>query len=234
MCSVTPVTHRKARMRSLLIMSACILLMTPTLRANSADEILKASGIKGGLIVHIGCGDGKRTAALCENDSFIVQGLDTNPLEVTAAREHIKSIGCYGKATVAVFDGTTLPYADNLVTLVVVDDQSGQASGVKRGLLRVLAPGGVAIASLGAACIPDPKCNIGGGFVRFYKTRSTGNRRVDSLPSRPRQQCRGKRLSGRPAAQTPVERRSPLGSQSPVHLKSRGHGLRERKIVLRV
>lgn len=31
---------------------------------SSAREILDATGVKGGLIVHVGCGDGKLTAAL--------------------------------------------------------------------------------------------------------------------------------------------------------------------------
>ncbi|MCK4294095.1 MAG: hypothetical protein KAY65_12930, partial [Planctomycetes bacterium] len=37
-----------------------------------ARQILDATGVKGGLVVHIGCGDGKLTAALRANDSFIV------------------------------------------------------------------------------------------------------------------------------------------------------------------
>jgi hypothetical protein len=32
----------------------------------SAEDILEASGIKGGLIVHLGCGDGNLTASLLE------------------------------------------------------------------------------------------------------------------------------------------------------------------------
>ena len=37
-----------------------------------AEQILDATGIKGGLIVHIGCGEGKLTAALHVNDRFLV------------------------------------------------------------------------------------------------------------------------------------------------------------------
>jgi len=48
----------------------------------TAKQILDRAGIQGGLIVHLGCGDGKLTAALHANDSYIVQGLDA---DVTAA-----------------------------------------------------------------------------------------------------------------------------------------------------
>lgn len=40
-----------------------------------AAEILKATGIKGGIVVHLGSGDGELTAALRANDSYQVRGL---------------------------------------------------------------------------------------------------------------------------------------------------------------
>ncbi len=33
-------------------------------RARAADEVLATSGVKGGFVVHLGCGDGKLTAQL--------------------------------------------------------------------------------------------------------------------------------------------------------------------------
>ena len=41
----------------------------------SASDILKATGITGGFVVHLGSGDGKLTAALRASDAFQVQGL---------------------------------------------------------------------------------------------------------------------------------------------------------------
>ncbi|MHC4543909.1 MAG: hypothetical protein ACYSYL_05195, partial [Planctomycetota bacterium] len=46
-----------------------------TAQVRQAKQILNATGVKGGLIVHIGCGDGKLTAALRANGSYIVHGL---------------------------------------------------------------------------------------------------------------------------------------------------------------
>jgi len=40
----------------------------------SGREILEQTGVKGGLIVHIDCGDGQQTAALRDNEGYIVHG----------------------------------------------------------------------------------------------------------------------------------------------------------------
>ncbi|MDT8300622.1 MAG: hypothetical protein RQ760_04000, partial [Sedimentisphaerales bacterium] len=57
----------------------------PVSAKRQADMILNACGVKGGLIVHIGCGDGKLTAALRANERYIVQGLDSDAKNVERA-----------------------------------------------------------------------------------------------------------------------------------------------------
>lgn len=109
----------------------------------SATEILAATGVRGGLIVHVGCGDGKLTAALCAGPSYIVHGLDRNADNVAAARAHIWSTGRYGDVSVEQWLGERLPYIDNSVNLIVCED-SGTLSPAEA--MRVLAPGGVAYA----------------------------------------------------------------------------------------
>ena len=106
-----------------------------------AREILEASGVRGGLVVHVGCGDGRLTAALRTNDRYVVQGLDTNEENVAKAREYLLSLGCYGKVSIRRFDGRRLPYAENMVNLVVA---SGECQVASEEIARVLAPGGVA------------------------------------------------------------------------------------------
>lgn len=107
-----------------------------------AARILADSGVQGGLVVHVGCGDGRLTAALRAGEGYLVQGLDTDPAHVAEARRLIQSLGVYGPVSVDEFDGRHLPYADNLVNLLVV---SGPLSVAKEEVQRVLAPGGVAI-----------------------------------------------------------------------------------------
>ncbi|MHC4242089.1 MAG: outer membrane protein assembly factor BamB family protein, partial [Planctomycetota bacterium] len=106
-----------------------------------AQKILDASGVKGGLIVHIGCGDGRLTAALRAGESYLVQGLDTEPRNLEKARKYILSLNLYGKVSVDRLKGRRLPYIDNLVNLVV-SENPGTVS--ESEVMRVLCPEGVA------------------------------------------------------------------------------------------
>jgi outer membrane protein assembly factor BamB len=104
-----------------------------------AKDLLDSSGVKGGLIVHVGCGDGSLTAALRANDGIIVQGLDA---DVSKARQNVEAIGLYGPVSVEKWAGGRLPYVDNLVNLLVADDASRVSMDEVN---RVLVPNGVAI-----------------------------------------------------------------------------------------
>jgi len=106
-----------------------------------AGQILDATGVKGGLVVHVNCGNGELTAALRAADSYLVQGLDRDPADVAAAREHIRVRGLYGSVSVQRWSGKGLPFIENVVNLIVV--QRGPKVS-KKELLRVLAPGGTA------------------------------------------------------------------------------------------
>ena len=109
--------------------------------ATQAEEILNATGIEGGLIVHINCGDGQLTAALHVNNRYIVHGLDTETANVQNARKHADSLGDYGPVSFDVFDGRHLPYVDDMVNLVVAEDLGDVPM---TEVLRVLCPNGVA------------------------------------------------------------------------------------------
>ena len=106
-----------------------------------AVEDMESSSVKGGLVVHIGCGAGTETCKLLVNDRYIVQGLDVSEDNVQEARRNIRGAGIYGKVTAYRFDGKSLPYVDNLVNLIV---SNGKCDVSKEEILRVLAPSGVA------------------------------------------------------------------------------------------
>jgi hypothetical protein len=90
-----------------------------------AKTILTTSGVRGGLIVQLGVGDGALAAALHASDSYQVQALDTDAARVAKAREAIFAKGGYGPVSVDKFDGKTLPYIDNIVNLLVAEDLGG-------------------------------------------------------------------------------------------------------------
>ncbi|MCF7849608.1 MAG: class I SAM-dependent methyltransferase, partial [Kiritimatiellales bacterium] len=120
-----------------------ILIMLCAVTGMTAElvNLVKESGVKGGLIVHLGCGDGKLTGALRINDRYLVHGLESDPRKVAAARRNIRSLNLYGPVSVEAWDGESLPYADNLVNMIVVEDLGSTAM---KEVLRVLAPHGVA------------------------------------------------------------------------------------------
>jgi len=132
--------------RSPVILTVCALsAMALSLHAGQPDaagQILGEAGVAGGLVVHLGCGDGRLTAALHASDRYLVQGLDTDPKQVAAARKRIASAGLWGQVSVDVFDGTHLPYVDNLVNLLVAESLGDVAVSE---VTRVLAPRGVAL-----------------------------------------------------------------------------------------
>ena len=127
----------------LSIAAALLVLMVPGLAlAETAAELLELSQIKGGLVVHLGCGEGVLTAQFRVGDQYLVHGLDTNTDRVAAARAHVMDRDMYGPVSIDQWGGRTLPYADNLVNLVVVQAREDLSD---TELLRVLAPGGVAL-----------------------------------------------------------------------------------------
>ena len=134
---------RSTLSRRRVVLWAALVVFAPmrTLSADTAADILDAAGVKGGLVVHLGCGDGRLTAALRINERYLVHGLDTDADKVREARQHIQSLGACGKVSVDHFDGKQLPYVGELVNLVVASDL-GQVT--MDEVRRVLAPNGVA------------------------------------------------------------------------------------------
>ncbi len=105
-------------------------------------DFAQAVGTKGGLVVHVGCTDGKLTAALATRPNLLVQGLADSDGAVAEARKFVKSAGKYGAVSVASFDGEHLPYVNELVNLLLVS-KAGRLTA--KEVRRVLVPGGAAL-----------------------------------------------------------------------------------------
>ncbi|MCD6287586.1 MAG: PQQ-binding-like beta-propeller repeat protein [Candidatus Hydrogenedentes bacterium] len=126
------------------VLAVCVIkaiVAEPVAAAQSPGKLLLRSGVKGGLIVQVGCRDGQELAALHTNNRFIVQGLDRDPDMVARARDRIRSLDLYGPVSVRQWLGDTLPYTDNMVNLLVWDTTEPPDM---NEILRVLAPLGVA------------------------------------------------------------------------------------------
>ena len=124
-------------------------------KAWRASDILSVvsngHGVTGGLIVHLGCGDGRLTAALRTNEGCTVHGLDTSPANVVKARSYVQSLGLYGPVAIDGLAGDALPYSDNMVNLLVVE---GLGDVPMSEVIRVLMPQGVALISGGDGQTP--------------------------------------------------------------------------------
>lgn len=105
-----------------------------------ARKILEATGVQGGLIVHVGAGDGKVTAALRVSPNYQVHGLDADEANVSRAREYLVENGLNGPVSVDRLPKGRLPYIDNFVNLVVAESLSGIP---QKEYIRVLVPNGV-------------------------------------------------------------------------------------------
>ncbi len=140
-----------------LLLAASSLCSSPLLAADGnssaiARELLGAAGVRGGLVVHVGCGDGRLTAALRASSKYLVHGLDRDPATIAVARKLLHAEGVGNVVTVELWDGAELPLVGDSVNLIVVEaNQRVEPSEVQR----VLAPGGVAL--LRGRDLQDPK-----------------------------------------------------------------------------
>jgi outer membrane protein assembly factor BamB len=114
----------------------------PAHSQRAARRILQTTGVRGGLVVHLGSGDGRLTAALRASDAYLVHGLDADAENVRAARAFVKSLGLYGPISMDRLTAPALPYADSLVNLLVAEELGDVPMSEIR---RVLAPHGVAL-----------------------------------------------------------------------------------------
>ncbi len=117
----------------------------------TAGEVLTLSGAEAGLCVHLECGDGRLLEALARDGGFLAHGLTSDAASTAAIRKRFADDGLAGVASVESLPLDRLPYADNLVNLLVADDLPRLLKGglTPAEILRVLRPNG-------AACLGVP------------------------------------------------------------------------------
>lgn len=133
-----------------------------SLSANTeVRDIVQEKGITGGIVVHLDCGSGERTPAFRFGDRFLVQGLDRNPENVSAARARLRAEQVYGPVTIGLYNGRQLPYINRSINVLVAENEP---TVTKQEMLRVLVPGGILLVRRGD---------------RWQTTKSVGSTNVD-------------------------------------------------------
>ena len=106
--------------------------------AQEAQRLAGAGGAVGGLIVHVGPGDGRLTAALSSGGRFLVHGLIADREKLDEVRSYLTEQGIYGQVTLEPWHGGALPFVDDMVNYLVVEEQGQLSTGE---MMRVLVPG---------------------------------------------------------------------------------------------
>ncbi len=108
--------------------------------------LVRASGVPGGICVVVGCDGAELPLSLGRNEGLVVHALFRDETELRQAREAIRSRGVYGRVSADRSDFERLPYADNLINMVVVEGYQELADGGLSfdEIKRVLAPLGTA------------------------------------------------------------------------------------------
>ena len=144
----------------------------------STSDIIKLSGIKAGLCVHLDVTDGKLTAELYQGGKFLVHGLASDKTSIEKARKYIEVKGIYGQVSVDFCSLKKLPYTENLINLIAVQDlERVLDKGLElQEVFRVLTPNGILCFSgkvdqekLKAAGFTDVK--VSGLWRAAYKPR---------------------------------------------------------------
>ena len=120
-----------------------VLLFLHAPMVTCGHEALDRAGVQGGLIVHVGRASGKMLAELGEGQGRLVHALARDSAQVKKARDYLLSRHVYGKITVDLFNGSTLPHAENLVNLLIVEDPDIRIP--QEEMLRVVVPNGVVL-----------------------------------------------------------------------------------------
>ncbi len=112
----------------------------------TAAAIVEFSGAPGGLGTVVGSSDAELPLAIARRGGFTVQCLAADAASRDRLRQAIRAAGLYGNVSADVLPANRLPYAENLLNIVVVDSYSKLAAeGLSpEEVLRVLAPLGVA------------------------------------------------------------------------------------------
>ncbi len=138
-------TPTRSRSFAVLLAGTCLCLPSQA-RSDQPDpqpaqqvDSTELAGLQGGLVVQLGASDTHAAAKLSLTGRYLVHVLDPDLAKIKSAQTHLRKEGYYGLAWAEqTTDRDRLPYAENIVNLVVVQDYTAPL----QELFRVLTPGG--------------------------------------------------------------------------------------------
>ncbi len=118
------------------------LLLLPCRADDGRYDPSAMADLHGGLIVQLGASDIESASELSRTGRYLVHVIDPDAGLVSTAQERIRQQGRYGLAWAEHRSSTArLPYAENVVNMIVVNDFAV----VAKEIMRVLTPGGVVV-----------------------------------------------------------------------------------------
>ena len=135
---------------SALLLLCCVsrvaALSNKAIGAEYPSELLN-SAAQMGICVDLGCGDASLATMLAVKGNLVIHALESDEALVKAARQKLQQRNLYGQVTVERLYSATLPYADNLINILIAEkpgDGSVPGGVSESEIMRVLAPNGVA------------------------------------------------------------------------------------------
>jgi len=110
------------------------------------DALAHKDRLAGGLIVHLGCGNGRLTTKLATRNQCRVHGLDSGGQNVAAANDWVRGQKLSARVWIDRHTADRLPYAENMVNLCVIEDLDLVP---REEIDRVLVPGGISLTRSG-------------------------------------------------------------------------------------
>ena len=126
-------------MRTIILTLFCGGVLAQSALASEGELIQRAVGLNGGIIVVLDATDADLLTKLAVAPSMQLQVLLKEPGAIDALRKTLHESGRYGQISVNTYNGSDLPYVDNLVNAVICDKATSMS---QEELLRVIAPHG--------------------------------------------------------------------------------------------
>jgi len=161
-----------------IVLPAAVLILDSKSQASVAEGILKSLDRTDGLCVMVNVSDLDLVIGIATDSNYVIHAVYDKANAVERMRQTIDRHNLYGRVSVSqILPGNgALPYADNLVNLLILDQDTGIAGqeSSAREIERVVCPYGVAIVKEAGnekliSNISYPSSRLENGFVKFTK-----------------------------------------------------------------